>query len=165
MAQTILTLCDMHLDRGEEVPATSYDCAVRRQGDVFHFVTVDLCDACAKPLSDLWTELQEQGREFDDASAAVLTAGKRRKMDAPMDCPVCGKTYSSKGSMRSHVANVHGKTLSEIEGKTGKEVTCDECGQTYAGNQGLSSHQRSTLHRQKEKVTLRGKKTTASADG
>lgn len=161
MATEIVRLCDAHMARDDaRVPASQYDVVMRRVGDPFAFVSVDLCDDCAKPLSDLLSDLVELGRPFDEATLTQVQAGADKpaarraaaRVAAPIaqahtagtgvQCPVCDKTYANKSSLQSHTRGEHGKTLGELLGES-LDYVCevDGCGRGFTTIQGLAVHQ------------------------
>lgn len=162
MAQEIVikTWCDSHATKDEHEPATQYDVVIRRLGDPFAFVSVDLCEACAKPLGDLLGELVEVGRPFDAATLAQVQAGASkpaRKAAAarvvhtsgaqPLtagkyQCPACEHAYTTKGILQKHVREAHGTTLGELLGES-LDFPCevDGCERAFTTIQGLAVHQ------------------------
>jgi hypothetical protein len=170
MAQRIVVDCDVHGARDETVEGTSYDLVVRRSGEAFMFLTVDLCESCAKPLADIWVELAEVGRAFDERDAAELGSAvgsptKRKRTTslgkavtspsaahaAPTDelaspCPGddCDYVGPNLSSLRSHVRAVHDMTLAELQGEP-TPFECPDCDRAFNRPQSLAVH-RSRMH-------------------
>ena len=136
MSQRIVIFCDVHQARDEDVPGKSYDLALRPVAGSFTFATVDLCDACAKPLLDVFAEMVEAGREFVGEVSTGKALGRPPK---PKTCPVCSQEFANRGSVSAHVRNVHGTSLSEIEGRS-DGLPCPHCDQRLAKPQGLAAH-------------------------
>lgn len=147
MSQRIVIFCDVHQSRDEDVPGKSYDLALRPNAGTFTFATVDLCDACAKPLLDVFGEMVEVGREFD-GNPLELRPGKAKSSPVgrpakSTTCPACGHAFGSRGSLRAHARDVHGKTVAELEQGDAADVhTCPHCGGVYERSQGLAAHVR-----------------------
>lgn len=155
MAQRIVTDCDVHGTRDESVPAETFDLVVRRQGEGFRFLTVDLCETCAKPLTDLWVELADKGRSFDGSAAAGLHAAagsairkrpnplatptRPRSDSAELKCPACDRDFKNRGTLQKHCRQHHGKRLAELLGESLTHV-CPDCGKAFAKAQGLGAH-------------------------
>lgn len=144
MAQRLVVDCDVHGARDESTEGIAYDLVVRKHGEGFMFLTVDLCEQCSKPLSDLWVELAEVGRSFDDSAAVglrsavsqprkraasaarMLTPARSRRapddgptLDVDVDksstaCPVCVYVGASRGALMKHTKARHGRTLNEL---------------------------------------------------
>lgn len=151
MAQTIVTYCDIHLswEPEENVPARTYEFATREPGGRFEFVSVDLCPDCAKPVTDALAQLAELGRPFNPGNAGVPVpaAPKPKPADTGtgMKCPVCGNHYQNRGSLRSHLNNVHGVRIGDVKpGMIPKtDNPCPECDFVAENRQGLAAHARS----------------------
>jgi len=131
MSQRIVTYCDTHQARDEDVLGQPYDVAFRVNGGQFRFMTIDLCEDCAKPLGDVIKEVADSGREFQgDPVEAIRTKRgpyKARKSRAvqPVDtgfvCDVCSKTFQKAQGLASHRRISHPdepyKTVAEIVGR------------------------------------------------
>lgn len=159
MSQKIVFLCDMHQARDEEVPGRPYDVAVRAGGGGFRFVTVDLCDVCAKPLADVLADAMEHGRPFNGTpptppGSKASGARKRpspvadrvtRAPDGRVVCPVCGDPFKNVDSLQVHVRASHDMTLREAL-EAGPEVApapaldCPVCGRSFDTTRGLGQH-------------------------
>jgi hypothetical protein len=143
MSQRIVTLCDMHGARDEDQPGSPYDLAIRVGGKRFEFVTVDLCESCAKGLVDVFAEISQVGRPFDgDPTEAVAKRAKHGVGRRPLEtnCPECGHDAPTRSALRSHVTSAHGQTIGELEGSEKSE--CPECHREFAGRAALGSHMR-----------------------
>jgi len=173
MSQKIVTLCDIHQQRDEEVPGRPFDVVARVDGGGFRFVTIDLCESCAKPLVDMVDGFAELGREYTGAvprppkrrsratsvaRASRPDAGTRGPLpveypieetdDGRVVCPTCGTTAANKSSLRSHLRNRHGQTMSAAYGREDDAAfVCPVCADRFDGATGLSSHIRATGHR------------------
>lgn len=158
MAQRIVTDCDVHAARDETVPGQAVDVAVRTDGGSFRFVTIDLCEACSKPLVDLLVEFVEHGRDFDPVSKAAFAGtatGTGRKRGRPVgtqikerteksqDCPLCGNVYASMSGMRTHLRDIHGKSYADVMGDAAP-FKCRICADGFTAAQGLSAHLRAS---------------------
>lgn len=142
MSQRIVTFCDAHQSRDEDVPGVRYDFALRSNGDRFVFVTVDLCKDCAKPLADLAAELTEVGREFDGEVPGAKTYTGRKRGPKPLPeteenrtCPDCGFVSASRKASTAHRRTQHGKS-------SGGEFICPDCKDGFVNPQGLAAHRR-----------------------
>lgn len=133
---TVVTVyCDFHAARDETVNgAEPYDFALRTPGGRFRFVSVDLCETCAKELTGVFDQVTDAGRDFDGTRPAEAD-------DADRTCPKCGKVLKNPGSMRAHVRSQHGTTVSALTGTKG-EFVCPDCGDSFTKPQGLSAHRR-----------------------
>jgi uncharacterized C2H2 Zn-finger protein len=134
MSQRIVVVCDVHQSRDEDAPGRPYDLMLREPGGTFRMLTVDLCEVCAKPVLDVFADVVEVGREFD---GELPRGGK-----PPTPCPVCGKQYANRGSLRSHVERVHGESVTSATGQS-EGLACPHCERTFARSQGLAAHVRS----------------------
>ena len=148
MAQTILTLCDYCLARGEETPATTWTVQLlppgARKAKGFD---VDACADCAKPFSDLLESLPDVARTA--GSPPVLAAqpvidypAKRASPGANpvFACPECGREYGHRSSLDSHAKREHGKRLAELLHPSG--LACPDCDFTATNGTGLAAHRR-----------------------
>lgn len=147
MAQRIAIDCDMHQARDEIVPGQPYDLAIRASGGTFRFLTIDLCEQCAKPLAEVFAEVAELGREFqgDVPTTAKTKRGPGRPANTgPNACPLCDQTYATRESLGTHLRTQHGTGLTEAFGRAPRasDKTCPVCGKTFTP-QGLASHLRS----------------------
>jgi len=143
MSQRIVIFCDAHQARDEDVPGKSYDVALRPVAGMFEFVTVDLCDSCAKPLLDVFAEASELGRVFEGDVPGGVSTKRQRRPPKTTSCPVCGHAFAHRGSLRQHTRTVHGKSINELEDSTMDVFTCPHCEGKYERPQGLSAHIRS----------------------
>lgn len=149
MAQTIVTLCDVHLDddehRGVTLAPISLDGGAT-------FVTVDLCQAAraelVEPLLNLFAEHGRvvSGDELDalrrQTRGQRVSANKRR-----LACPKCGQAMP-RSDLRKHLPLHHGTTLALAEAELGHTLDghelkhwCDKCGGGFSHGQGLAAHQ------------------------
>lgn len=142
MSQRIVVFCDVHQARDEDVSGKSYDLALRSAGGSFAFATVDLCEVCAKPLLDVFTELVEVGREFEDAIPRPLKPknrrGGRQSIPHTVDnrtCDVCGFISASREGMLSHERANHPRM--------DNPYPCEFCEFSSKAGQGLAAHVRS----------------------
>lgn len=146
MSQRIAIDCDIHLLRDETVPGQPLDVAIRVPGGAFRAFTIDVCEACAKPLQDVFAEVAEAGRPFDGDLAKAIgsqkTAGRKPN---PGDhvCPHCGRTYATRESLGTHLRGQHNSGLTQEFGMNPRpdDKECPECGQKFTP-QGLASHLR-----------------------
>jgi hypothetical protein len=139
MSQRIVVMCDVHQARDEDAPGRPYEVAVGGRT-----IVVDLCDACAKPLVDLFGELLEVGRE-ESAPArrgrrpAPPTATATGAAGAGEVCPICHRRYQHRGSLRSHLRGVHDTTYATATG-TATEFVCAVCGDAFSSAAALGVH-------------------------
>jgi len=138
MSQRIVTLCDAHQSRDEDVPGVPYDFALRSNGGRFTFATVDLCEACAKPLVDVIAELTEVGREFDGEVPGGESGRKRGRTPIPeteenRTCPDCGLISKSRNASMTHRRVRHRESM-------GGPFVCEDCGDGFATPQGRGAH-------------------------
>lgn len=107
-----------------------------------------LCDPCKKELYEpLLLLLAERGAPVaDDGTAPLPTlvpteaSGKGRPpIESP--CPACAHVSISRGALKSHVRQVHGTTLDELNGEE-TPYPCPICGRGFTRPQGLSTHRR-----------------------
>lgn len=146
MAQRIAIDCDMHQARDETVPGQPYDLAIRASGGAFRFLTIDLCEQCAKPLAELFAEVTELGREFqgDVPKTAKTKRGPGRPArPGPHVCSLCDQTYATRESLGTHLRTQHDTGLVASSGRVPRasDKACPVCGKTFTP-QGLASHVR-----------------------
>ena len=127
MAQTIVTLCDLHLGQGTEVAAQSYTVALDTPGEKQLRREIDLCVDCAKIISDLSTLLTQVGRAAEPNNVAERI------------CPTCSFVSTSISGLASHARSAHGATIAELRGKP-LPYACPSCSKTFATPQGLGAH-------------------------
>jgi uncharacterized C2H2 Zn-finger protein len=132
--------CDVHGDDDRrEVPEDGLDVAFR-VGSIA--VVMDLCADCiteyVTPLAEF---LVTSGRKPSNGEAAPAPAAPRPDGAQRLTCPECGKIYSYRNSLASHVREIHGKVLPRL--RSAKPVVCPHCGRTFGGGPGLSSHVKS----------------------
>lgn len=137
MAQRIVTYCDTHLNKGQEIPGATWRLAIQVPGGKLSTYDVDACGDCATDFVALASYLGEHGRPV----------GKTAAPDGPHVCPECGVSLSSRGSLTSHTRNQHGKRLSELttDGPPPDPTAtwdCPECGREFNSPQGMGSHRR-----------------------
>jgi len=115
MSQRIMTFCDVHGARDEDVPGRPFHVAVGVDGPAPASATVivDLCDVCAKPLEDLFVELREVGRERGRTRGHRRTRGTAATYAAndagEYLCPVadCDRSFGSAQGVSTHVTRSH----------------------------------------------------------
>lgn len=127
MAQTIVTLCDLHLGQGIEVAAQSYRVSLDCPGAKQLRREIDLCVDCAKIITDLAAVLTEQGRPAEPNNVAERI------------CPACSFVSTSISGLASHARSAHGATIAELRGKP-LPYACESCSKTFATPQGLGAH-------------------------
>ena len=141
MSQRIAIDCDVHGQRDEQADGVQYDVGLRGPGGQFQWLTVDLCDVCAKPLEDVIAELIEVGRPFDGKTPKPV--GQRRgrppieESEENRTCPECGFVSTSRKAMTTHLRQTHNKS-------TGGKFKCEHCGEGFKAPQGLAAHTRLT---------------------
>ncbi len=108
---------------------------------------LDLCDECATALMGSLRELlHERGQPAVEKS--VPTRRRRRggqMQDLPRteQCPECEYKAPNRGSLRSHLSQIHDISLAELETKDPNIPTpcqCKFCHLAFRNNQGLQSH-------------------------
>lgn len=164
MAQEIVTWCDVHMNRGERVPARPITGSL--DGGKPH--VIDLCEACEKEIVEPFRQLLADGRVLGEQAKRTPGGNTPGGEDfGPADasgreyvCPICadlGVAYSTKrrGRIRDHVRAQHGRNLPELESERGETVdglplrfACDApgCGLKFSHAQGLGAHKRHVHH-------------------
>lgn len=169
MAQRIQVLCDMHLDREEEVDGQPITFGMGQNPNKLTTYEVDLCEVCSKELVDMLTQFAELGRQVTGpkrTAAKAAPAPRQQALMPPLDsatpeaakevalmagaCPLC--TYVTKagagpksvaGSLRRHLLETHEQSLEAAVGLPTPFV-CPECERAFSRAQGLALHQRRT---------------------
>lgn len=159
MARIIKTICDNHeAHHDEEVEAKTYRLGLAAEGGRWVWTEVDLCAEDAKPLEGLHALLADWGRVFnptEDMGAKgpraprsmsvvrepVVAAGAT---DGEFVCPACGKAYTGKSGLTSHLRRIHEMSWTEAMGGPAGEHPCPECERMFTTPQGLASHRRIT---------------------
>lgn len=148
MAQTILTLCDYCLARGEHVPATTWTVHLLAPGARKpKGFDVDACDVCAKPLADLMTQLSETARTAGSdpgfAPAPKAAPAKPAPEGGGHACPACDTVCQTADGLRHHAADQHdGRTVSELAGTAKAPCPHPGCERKFKDNRGVAQHQR-----------------------
>ena len=129
MAQTIVTLCDLHLGQGVETNGQTYTVTLSLpDGSKTQTRELDLCPECSKVVTDLALVLAEHGRVVEqDLSQRV--------------CPTCGFLSQTPVGLASHARSQHGATLAELRGRP-LPYACEvpDCGKSFATPQGRGAH-------------------------
>lgn len=146
MSQRIVTLCDFHQARDEEVYGEPVDLAIRSNGGAFKFLTVDLCESCRKSLDDVFAEVLEHGREFDGDPAKAVKAkrsGRPRSSEEERTCSECQHVFSKPSALRLHLKDVHGigEGVTVQPSEDGK-FHCPDCAREFDRPQALGAHRR-----------------------
>jgi uncharacterized C2H2 Zn-finger protein len=139
MAQKIVTVCDQHAARGQEVPGVTWRLAVMVPGGRLATYDVDACQDCAKPFVDLAQFLSDVGRPVGKTPRAVPQADDTP--EAERTCPECGLVSVNRTAMRTHLRARHGKTVGQTTAATAA-LECPECGGAYDTPQGLGAHRK-----------------------
>lgn len=147
MAQRIQTVCDVHLDRGEDVDAQTWEVLIRKLGTRTQAREVDLCSDCSTPLEAVAAFAAEHGRTVSQspakARASVTPANSvtpRPGGNGQVTCPVegCGAVLASSGNLARHTRNVH--NLSAVPRPADQVYPCPDCDRTFTRAQGLGAH-------------------------
>lgn len=141
MAQVILSLCDLHMARDEQVPGIPWVVSLG-QGPARPLVrTVDLCDDCAKTMRELHDLLDRYGRKSDAPMPSPSLAPS--KQPDPHKCPACAYVAPNRSALSSHARNKHDTSLAELAGEpTPYECPARGCGRAFNRPQGVSIHVR-----------------------
>jgi len=151
MAQTILTLCDYCLARGEETPAATWTVQLTPPGArKARGFDVDACADCAKPFSDLLDSLPDVARTAGSAPVLAQRTNdyppKRASPGANQDhwCPECQQGFAHRSTLDSHAKRKHRKRLAELLDPTSRGLDCPEsdCDFTATNGTGLAAHRR-----------------------
>lgn len=124
MVKQIISLCDVHLERDEEVSASP----IRIGLDDAKPIEVDLCKECAKEFVAPLRELIER------VGQPVQTSVQNR-----LPCPECGKSYKTKDSLAKHQRSMHG-VLSPAAPTPAAKHICPDCQQEFSTPQGMGAH-------------------------
>lgn len=112
MAQRIVTLCDIHQSRDEEVAGSPWSVTITGPGGKPSTFDVDLCDDDAKGLTDLLDVLRDVGRKAANPVGRPKTAraapGVQPDTEGRYVCPECGKTSTHAQGLGSHRLKAHG---------------------------------------------------------
>ena len=132
------TLCDFCMadDRATDGAETL---SVSLNGSTWE---IDVCAEHRKPLDDLGETLSAHGRKIPRTGATKATKPSAQPGDHR--CPVCGKLYTYRSSLTSHVRDVHGQTIGEAEGVP-LDYPCDQCERAFSTPQGVAVH-RNRVH-------------------
>lgn len=155
MAQRLITLCDAHIERGDDSHGgLQWEVTITAPGGKPASYVIDLCADDAKPLADLAEFLADVGRKADTQQprrTAAKSGGPARQTvtasaaDAPRPCPVegCPAVPSTETSLRSHLRQHHdGLTLAEALGEP-LPYQCPECERRFSMPQGMGAHRKS----------------------
>ena len=138
MAQVIVSLCDQHLARDEQEPGETWSVTITVPGARPVAYDVELCAACAKPITEVGAMLTEIGRR----GLATAPGGRPRK-GGPHACPLCDYSGPSRGALGKHTRDRHGATLSGVvTPDAGGNYPCpmDGCDRTFPTQQGVRMH-------------------------
>jgi hypothetical protein len=162
MAQVIRTLCDQHLARDEEVDGLTFALTMRPPGQREQTYEVDLCDDCAKPLSELREWLLEQGRKQSRSYTPRRSNGVEKSATTAVSattsddgkCPLCDFVSESKEpahNLSKHLRKQHGTSLTELAAEqTGAALpfVCELCNVGFKSAPALGTHKaRSNAHK------------------
>jgi len=128
--------CDVHGD-DERRPVSEAGTEIRLV--IGKLVGVlDLCEECidthVTPLAEL---VAAHGRR--PSNPAPATPGPKPDGASRFTCSECGKVYSYKNSLASHMQRAHGRLLGASK-RGGPPVTCPHCSQTMGSAPGLAQH-------------------------
>lgn len=136
MAQTIVTLCDVHLDKGEDVPgAQTWAFSVGAPSSKPRGYELDLCPDCSGQFGALVVSMTEHARQTSGSSKPLPVASG---VDQPVACPECGHITATRQGMDSHLKRKHGITATA--GTEDHACPVPGCGRTFSTGQGVSMH-------------------------
>lgn len=141
MAKALITLtwCDRHLtDKDEEVPASPMP---EMQG-----WNLDLCSDCSAPLLEslaLYERYGAKGKRTPQMTTRPVPKRPDKGAEGPFPCPAegCGSVLANRDSLGSHVRQIHGKSVGELEGQP-LDHQCPDCDRAFTTAVGLSGHVR-----------------------
>jgi hypothetical protein len=154
MAREIVTWCDIHMDKGERVPAKGVTLTLD-----FVESTFDLCEECDTrlfaPIRHLVEEYAQPAkaapRSGKAANGASKEPGYRKPSERslePRECPVgnCREVLTTRVKMRHHLTS-HGTSLAEVETARGEGLWgepldhhCPDCDWKFPTPQGMATH-------------------------
>lgn len=150
MAKEIVTYCDVHLTRGEHLPASSVQFTV----DQGMPLEVDLCNDCHKELVEPLVALLNEYGQPVKRDTGTSNTGKPLLL-----CPVCAKQYVQQRGLDKHIEREHptpAAARAAVQATSGAHQ-CPECDRSFALPQGLGRHR---LSAHGVKGTTRAKKPT-----
>jgi hypothetical protein len=158
MAQRIQTVCDVHLERGEDVEASTWEVLARKAGTRTQSREVDLCDECAQVLATVAAFAAEHGRtqQMVGKTRPAVTPAAPRAAVTPVaaatdkggkpvaSCPVegCGSVVQL-SNLGRHVRQVHGLELGDVataEAQPAAVHECPDCERAFTRPQALGAH-------------------------
>lgn len=136
--------CDGCLEHDEHTPGETITVPALFGQPAFE---LEACGVHAKALRDAVEEMRPWGRSPEKTPKAVPSSSGRTRPDqkhtGPMSCPVCGESRASLAALRSHLRDIHEKSLADV-GLARVVFVCSTCGGGFEHGQGFSAHRRAT---------------------
>lgn len=149
MARQIVTWCDAHLAKGEQVVGETWTVSLTVPGGKAREFELDVCADCAAPFHGLLTDLQDSARQISGPKSlpSVGSVTSDDRGPGPVSCPLCMASPSTESALNTHLREHHDTTLAEVNGTAKVPCPVDGCGRKLVNGTGRTSHVR-TNHRE-----------------